>query len=157
MVSSEPFHKDIVQCPSTSIHTDGSTLRLEHTSKSYPGETISHSTRQANYASQVAGYGELSFPRNFAFQGWHKIEAALERNTIVGELKLRLADIELSIQEAALLLKRVFKTGTPMIYVVHRVKERFPIPIVLNYEIVPQLRPQATILAALADRMTKVV
>jgi hypothetical protein len=76
---------------------------------------------------------------------------------LLGELKLPLAYIQPSIREAALLLMRVCETRTPMIHVVHGVKGRFSIPIVLNYEIVPQLRPQATSLAALADRMAKVV
>jgi len=39
-VSSEPFHKNVIQCPATPIHADGNTMRLEHPGKRFAGELV---------------------------------------------------------------------------------------------------------------------
>lgn len=57
--------------------------------------------------------------------------------------KLPLAGIEASIREAAILLERARKAGTPVIHVMHRGKAGLFDPATSYYKIVPQLRPVA--------------
>lgn len=57
--------------------------------------------------------------------------------------KLPLAGIEASIREAAVLLERARKAGTPVIHVMHRGKAGLFDPATPYYKIVPQLRPVA--------------